>query len=212
MLNSKKKSTWILAVWKGATVSGAMAPTVMSRPFPIYIRTARINKGSSDVLNRLACCLYVRQSSGTDATVCVLHTVQFRWCAINIVFRTIRVNSRSCSLQLELQNYVSVQCPVHDFKKCWHKQQPSNTGVYKFSRNLGTTSKFSRHGDLAPGIFAPPDLTDHPRVVKALLPNQDIVSFYGTRRLFKNGSYPEPLNSIPSQNNILSCLSNKPML
>lgn len=38
--------------------------------------SARINKGSSDVLNGLACCLYVSQSNGTDATLCVLHTAE----------------------------------------------------------------------------------------------------------------------------------------
>lgn len=76
MLTGRRRARGFLLYEKEPHYLGRWRRLLCLGHFLCAFLSARINKGSSDVLNGLACCLYVSQCSGADATLCVLHTVE----------------------------------------------------------------------------------------------------------------------------------------
>ena len=88
---------------KRSHISGTMAPTVMSQRISIYIRTARINKGSGCALNTLAVKHFTRCSTGHVLSTCHQHCLQ----------QSFRVD-----LSFQLRKYVfPYRALLHGFKE-----------------------------------------------------------------------------------------------
>jgi len=181
--------------------------------------SARINKGSSDVLNGLVCCLHVSQSSGTDATLCVLHTTKLSCDDVRSTLSSEQPEATAgrvqCCLSWEIifpyRAILAIKKKIlTKTTNSWHKGAQifrkirNHLKILGGARKLAWSSrrfctKFGLHDDLLPAYLSPPVLTEPPGVVNTRLPNQSINAFfYGTRRFFTNGSYSEPLHPIPS--------------